>query len=178
MNRGKAAIFIVILLAAAACGSTPTPVTAAVSTIEPPTALAPTSGRASPVPSEPPAATATAGAAASPTPASPSSAPIPTVAAGQVVKLAGNSYITSDPFRLTADTTLDVSWNYTGTAPFALWLVNVSENLTDPNYDRILVDDVTGPHTGTRQEKVIAGDWTVQVEQATGPWTVEFKPES
>jgi len=73
---------------------------------------------------------------------------------------------------------LDITWNYTGTAPFALWLINVSENVTDPNYDRILVDDVTGPHAGTAKQKIIAGDWTVQVEQAAGPWAVQFTPES
>jgi hypothetical protein len=25
---------------------------------------------------------------------------------------------------------------------------------------------------------IIAGDWTVQVEQADGPWTVEFRSKS
>ncbi len=98
--------------------------------------------------------------------------------AGQMVKLSGNSFYTSDPFRLNNDTILDVSWNYTGTAPFALWLINASETVTDPNFDRILVVDITGPHTGSAKKKVIAGDWTIQVEQAEGPWTVEFQPES
>jgi hypothetical protein len=66
-----------------------------------------------------------------------------------VVKLSGDSFSTSDPFRFNADTALDVTWNYTGAAPFALWLVKVSEDVTDPRYDRILVDDVTGPHAGS-----------------------------
>jgi hypothetical protein len=95
-----------------------------------------------------------------------------------VVKLSGDSYTTSDPFRFNADTALDVAWNYTGTAPFPLWLVNVSEDVTDPRYDRILVDDVTGPHAGSTKTKIIAGDWTAKVEQAEGLWTVEFTPES
>jgi hypothetical protein len=101
-----------------------------------------------------------------------------TAGAGEMVKLSGDSFATSDIFRFSADTTLDVTWYYTGTAPFAQWLINASENVTDPNYDRILVDDVTGPHAGTAKEKIIAGDWTVQVEQADGPWTVQFTPES
>ena len=92
--------------------------------------------------------------------------------------MSGDSYTTSDPFRFHADTALDVAWNYTGTAPFALWLVNVSEDVTDPRYDRILVDDVTGPHAGSAKTQIIAGDWTVQVEQAEGPWTVEITLES
>src|SRR5262249_38282728 len=104
--------------------------------------------------------------------------PVHTVSAGEVVKLAGDSFTTSDTYRFAADTTLDVSWTYTGTAPFALWLINASENVTDPNFDRILVDDITGPHTGTAKQKIIAGDWQVQVEQAEGPWTVQFTPES
>jgi hypothetical protein len=94
-----------------------------------------------------------------------------------VVKLSGDSFETSDIYRFGADTTLDITWNYTGTAPFALWLVNMSDVVTDPNYDRVLVNDITGPHAGTATTKIIAGDWAVQVEQGEGPWTVEFKPE-
>jgi hypothetical protein len=73
---------------------------------------------------------------------------------------------------------LDVTWNDTGTAPFAPWLVNVSENVTDPHDDRILLDDVTGLHTGSAKTKIIASEWTGQVEQAEGSWTAEFTPES
>jgi hypothetical protein len=99
------------------------------------------------------------------------------MAIGQIVTLTGDSFATSDPVMLATATTLNVRWAYTGTAPFALWLINVSEVVSDPNFDRILVDDVTGPHAGSVQEKLIAGEWTLQVEQADGPWTVELKPE-
>jgi hypothetical protein len=99
------------------------------------------------------------------------------VAAGEVVKLSGDSFATSDTYRFGADTTLDINWAYTGTAPFALWLVNASDVAIDPQYYRILINDVTGPHTGSAKTKIIVGDWTIQVEQGEGPWTVEFKLE-
>ena len=175
MKKGLSIRWVLVLLTAIACGSTPTPApaTPVPTTPEPATAVSNPA-----VPSATPVAAATAAASASPAGDDITQVPAATVAAGEVVKLSGDSFTTSDPFRFNSDTTLDVAWNYTGTAPFALWLVNVSEDVTDPQYDRILIDDVTGPHTGSTKTKIIAGDWTVQVEQADGPWTVEFKPES
>jgi hypothetical protein len=186
MQQHKFIAWVVVVLFAAACGATPTPTPTALPTAQPadtqpaatlpaltataPANPAPSATVAEAVASVTPAATATAGNITSDT--------VKTVAAGEVVKLAGDSFTTSDSYRFNADTTLDITWNYTGTAPFALWLVNVSEVVTDPNYDRILINDVTGPHAGSAQTKIIAGDWTVQVEQGEGPWTVEVKPES
>ena len=92
--------------------------------------------------------------------------------------MSGDTFTTSDPFRFGADATLEITWNYTGTAPFALWLINVSVEVTDPKYDRILINDITGPHSGTATEGIIAGDWAVQVEQADGPWTVVINQNS
>ena len=180
-----------VVLFAAACGATPTTSPTALPTTQPadtqpaatlssaslPAATA--TEPANPAPSATaPEAAASATPAGAPTDSNITSDGVKTVAAGEVVKLAGDSFTTSDTYRFNADTTLDITWNYTGTAPFALWLVNVSDVVTDPNYDRILINDVTGPHTGSSQTKIIAGDWTVQVEQGEGPWTVEFKPES
>jgi hypothetical protein len=165
MKTGKSMIGMGVLIAAIACGTAPTAV--------PATALVPTNVAVTAT-----GAAQTPGASASPTGAGITPDSVRTVAAGEVVKLFGNSFTTSDTYRFSADTTLDVSWVYTGTAPFALWLINVSENVTDPKYDRILIDDITGPHSGSAKEGIIAGDWTVQVEQAQGPWTVEFNPES
>ena len=187
MKPGDFLGWAVVAVMVAACNATPTPTptaTAAPATIAPATAAAslpaPTAtGGANPAPS---ATAAEAGASATPG-ASPTDSNITTndvtpVAAGEVVKLSGDSFATSDTYRFAADTTLEITWNYTGTAPFALWLVNVSDVVTDPNYDRVLIDDITGPHAGSTKTKIIAGDWTVQVEQGEGPWTVEFKPES
>jgi len=101
--------------------------------------------------------------------------PAATVGAGEVVKLAGDTFTTSDPFHISSDTVLEITWNYTGSGPFALWLVNVSEEVTDPQYDRMLIADVDGPPAGATQQAVIAGDYVVQIEQADGPWTVEIK---
>ena len=184
MKRGKYIGWGLAVLLVAACGATPTPAPTATSA---PTQPADTQ----PAPTAPAADTATEGAnpapsatptevavSATPTDSNITSDTVKTVAAGEVVKLSGNSFATSDTYRFAADTTLDITWNYTGTAPFALWLVNVSDVVTDPNYDRVLINDVTGPHTGASKTKIIAGDWTVQVEQGEGPWTVEFKPES
>jgi hypothetical protein len=94
---------------------------------------------------------------------------------GEVVKLSGDSFTTSDPFHIGSDTVLEITWNYSGNGPFALWVLNVSEEVTDPLYDRMLITDVDGPPAGTAQQAVIAGDYAVQVEQADGPWTVEIK---
>jgi len=178
-----------VVLLAAACASTPTPAptaTSAPATTAPATAAAATGAAALATST----ATEAAGSAPSASPAltvTPEESPtdsnittdtVKTVAAGEVVKLSGDSFATSDTYHFDADTTLEITWTYTGTAPFALWLVNVSDVVTDPNYDRVLIDDITGPHAGTTKTKIIAGDWTVQVEQGEGPWTVEFKPES
>ena len=216
MRTGKSTFWVVVLLAAVACGPSPTaapataiaPTAAVIATTAPtseqatsaasatpqvavsattaspttasPTAASPTT--ASPTTASPTAASPTTASptTASPTAASPTAADITpaavnTVGAGEVVKLSGNSFTTSDPLGFKADTTLEVTWNYTGTSPFALWLLNVSDIVTDPKYDRILVVDVSGPHSGTAKVGIIAGDWAVQVEQAEGPWTVEVK---
>ena len=138
---------LAILWAAAACGGSPT---------------------ATPVSTLP-------AADSSPTQADLTANPAATVGAGEVVKLAGDTFTTSDPFHISSDTVLEITWNYTGSGPFALWLVNVSEEVTDPQYDRMLIADVDGPPAGATQQAVIAGDYVVQIEQADGPWTVEIK---
>ena len=162
MPPNKTICCALFLLALAACGPAPT--------AAPATAVRPSVPAPTPAP-----ATAPPTAAASAAPGR-AGTPVSTVAAAApLVTLAGNSFATSDPFTLAAATTLDVRWAYTGTAPFALWLVNMSQDVTDPNFDRILVDDVSGPHAGSAQAPVIAGDWALQVEQAAGPWTVEIR---
>ncbi len=122
----------------------------------------------SPTPSPTPS-----GTASGPTQAVLTPTPKVTAGPGEVVKLSGDSFTTSDPFHIDADTTLQITWNYSGSGPFALWLINVSEEVTDPDYDRMLIVDVDGEPAGTTQQAVIAGDYAVQVEQAEGPWTVE-----
>ncbi len=111
----------------------------------------------------------------SPTSAVQTPAPAATAGPGEVVKLSGDSFTTSDPFQIGSDTTLEITWTYTGSGPFALWLLNVSEEVTDSQYDRMLIVDVDGPPAGTARQAVIAGDYAVQVEQAEGPWTVVIK---
>lgn len=138
-----------ILLVAAACSS-PAPQ---------PTAPAPTA----------------AGTVSGPTQAVLTPLPAVTLAAGEVVKLAGDTFTTSDPFHIDADTTLEITWKYTGSGPFALWVINMSAEVTDPQYDRMIITDVDGAPAGTARQAVIVGDYAVQVEQADGPWTVEIK---
>ena len=182
MKRSTVLSWALVLVTAAACNSTPTPPpTPLPSLTTEPTQATEAVGTAPSVST--PGTIGTEATAAPTTDASATEANITpgavrTVAAGEVVKWSGNSFATSDTYRFSADTTLDITWNYTGTAPFALWLINASDIVTDPNYDRILVDDVSGPHAGSAKTKIIAGDWTVQVEQAEGPWTVDFQPES
>ncbi|MEP7356370.1 MAG: hypothetical protein ABI847_03970 [Anaerolineales bacterium] len=128
----------------------------------------------SPTPSPTPLATA-GGTVSSPTQAAKTPIPAVTMAAGEVVKLSGDTFTTSDPFHMDGAATLAITWNYTGSGPFALWLINVSEEVTDPQYDRMLITDVDGAPSGTATQAVIAGDYAVQVEQADGPWTVDIK---
>jgi len=176
MKRGTVLSWALVLLTAAACNSTPTPAPTQLPILTaPPTTPQTTEAVATATSTQ---ATAAPTTDANPTDANITPGSVRTVAAGEVVKWSGVSFATSDIYRFSADTTLDITWNYTGTAPFALWLINASDIVTDPNYDRILVDDITGPHSGSAKTKIIAGDWTVQVEQAEGPWTVDFQPES
>jgi hypothetical protein len=189
MNMGKSLIWVAILATAMACRAAPTaaPATAVPSTAQLATVAVPFTAQPGTTAVSTATATATAAATASITApavtASQTSSPttpaaVPTVGAGEVIKLSGDTYATSDPFRFDADATLEITWNYTGTAPFALWLVNASAEVNDPNYDRILITDIKGPHSGTATAGIIAGDWTVQVEQADGPWTVAIKPKT
>ena len=141
MKRGKFigwGLVMLVMLFMAACGSTPTPTPSATSvpTTLPadtqPAATAPAAATATeaanPAPSATPAeAAASATPADSPTDSNITSDTVKTVAAGEVVKLSGDSFATSDTYRFSADTTLEITWNYTGTAPFSLWLVNVSD---------------------------------------------------
>jgi hypothetical protein len=184
MNKAKSLIWIVGLATAMACQAptavppTAVPVTAQLATVAAPFTALPSKTA---VPTA--AATATASDTAPAPTASQTDSPTPptpaaTVGTGEVVKLSGDTYTTSDPFRFDADATLEITWNYTGTAPFALWLINASAEVNDPKYDRILVTDVTGPHSGTATVGIIAGDWTLQVEQADGPWTVVISQKS
>ena len=138
-----------ICLAAAACGGGPTAASPTPVSSLPVTDSGPTQAVLTPIPAA-------------------------TIGAGEVVKLSGDSFSISDPFHIASDTVLEIAWNYTGSGPFALWLLNMSEEVTDPQYDRMLITDVDGPPSGTAQQSVIAGDYVVQVEQADGPWTVEI----
>ena len=143
----------IIMFTAAACSS-PTP-------LPTPTPTAAT-GTPPPAVSSPAGATSTALAE-------------PTAERGEVVKLSGDTFMTSDPFHIDSDTILEITWDYAGSGPFALWLISVSEEVTDPQYDRMIIADVGGAPSGTAQQPVIAGDYAVQVEQADGPWTVTIK---
>lgn len=153
--------FLSLWVFAAACAS-PTPA---------PVAATPTTQAATPAAS---AATPAPGVA-SPVSASATPSPAASAAPGEVVKLSGDTFLTSDPFRIDSDATLEITWNYTGTGPFALWLINMSEEVNDPRYDRMLITDVDGPPSGTAAQIVIPGDYVLQVEQADGPWTVNIK---
>jgi hypothetical protein len=92
-----------------------------------------------------------------------------------VVKLAGDTWFNSEPIKLSADATLKITWDYTGSGPFAIWLVNTAEEVLDPAYDRILITDAAGATSGSSEHSLIAGEYELEVEMAEGPWTIEVQ---
>lgn len=107
--------------------------------------------------------------------APPAATVMPTLAPGELVKFSGDTFAASNAFQLAEKTMVEVSWQYAGTGPFAVWLVNDSENLEDPAFARILVKDAHGASSEAVQYELIAGEYTVEIEQADGPWTVRVR---
>ena len=140
---------IAILLAAAACRP-PSPAAA------PPTPAA--------APSNP--------AAAPPSPAGSAGATGPAQSPGELVKFSGDDSAISNPFHLDVASGVDISWQYAGSGRFALWLVNDTEDLADPNLFRILIKEGEGTSNETVQYRLDPGDYHLEVEWADGPWTV------
>jgi hypothetical protein len=94
---------------------------------------------------------------------------------GELVKFSGDDTGISEPFRLDVVSTVDISWEYSGSGDFALWLVNDTEELTDPSLFRILIKQAEGASTETAQYRLEPGDYHLEVELADGPWTVLAK---
>jgi hypothetical protein len=114
--------------------------------------------------------------AASPTPAEATASAIPISPAKALVSFSGAASAVSDAFHLPVAGAVEVSWQYTGRGHFAVWLVNVSEALADPAYDRQLVVDTDDDTVGAAGFQLIAGDYTLEVEEAAGPWVIAVEP--
>lgn len=150
--------------------------TAACALIQPPGSnppLAVSTAAVQPLASPLPVLTATPASA----PAARVASPAPAQPAKVLVSFSGADSAVSDTFHLSADGAVKVSWRYTGLGHFAAWLVNVSEELSDPTYDRQLVVDVNAEAAGAASFRLIAGDYTLEVEEAAGPWTVAVEPQ-
>ena len=123
-------------------------------------------------------------AAAACRPATPAAAPpTPTTGAavtepalpGQLVKFSGDDSAVSDPFHLEVAASVDISWQYSGSGPFALWLVNDTEDLADPSLFRTLIKQSGGASNEATQYRLDPGDYHLEVELADGQWTVLAK---
>lgn len=98
-----------------------------------------------------------------------------TLAPGELAKFSGDTWAASSAFKLADKRMVEISWQYSGTGPFAVWLVNDSEDLEDAAFARILVKDTVGASSESVQYELIAGEYTVEIEQADGPWTVRVR---
>jgi hypothetical protein len=101
------------------------------------------------------------------------------LSAGAPLIFSGDNFTSTDPFHVAAPLKLTVAWNYTGSGQFSFWIENNSEFSTDPKYDRILIKDVSSSKTSGQSDiDLIAGDYVVNIEIASGPWqvTLTVKP--
>jgi hypothetical protein len=109
-----------------------------------------------------------AGPTAAPTAGLDAAGPVP----GELVKFSGDTIGISEPFHLDVTSTVDITWEYAGSGPFALWLVNDTEELTDPSLFRVLIKQAEGASAETTQFRLEPGDYHLEVELAEGQWTV------
>ncbi len=160
-------LLLAVLLAACSPAADPAPPTQA----EAPQEAAPTEAaaqaeaptEAAPAATEPPAAATEAPAADA------------TLAPGELVKFSGEGFAPSDTFHLDAQANVEIAWEYTGSTQFAMWLVNDTEELTDPSLFRVLIEDAPGSTSESAQFTLEPGDYHLEVEQADGPWTVTVR---
>jgi hypothetical protein len=109
----------------------------------------------------------------------PTAVSISSLSADSLLNLSGDTFLTSTPFRLDKPSKIEITWEYLGKGPLAIWLVNNNEFSGKPDYDRILIKDVDDLQTSGQSEiELIAGEFVVEVEIADGPWkiTVQSKP--
>lgn len=110
----------------------------------------------------------------SPSPTVPALAATQTLAPGLLVSATGESSFVSDLLRRDSETTIRVEWEQSSQGLFAIWIIYESEeDLPDPDMYRILVENTVSPSSGAKTYTLPAGEWTVQVEEAHGPWKVD-----
>ena len=97
---------------------------------------------------------------------------------GELVKFSGKADGVSDLFHLAVESTVEISWQYSGSGQFALWLINESEDLTDPSLARVLIRDTVGNSSEKVQYRLTPGDYYIQVEVADGPWMIQVTSRS
>lgn len=91
----------------------------------------------------------------------------------EALSFSGDTFFTSDPFKLNAPGRVEIAWKNSGKDPFSIWILNNNEFSGDPRYDRILVKNVDElDTTGKSSVDLIAGNYVVEVEFAGGPWQI------
>jgi hypothetical protein len=105
---------------------------------------------------------------ATPTPGSPP----PTLAPGEWLRVSGNGPFVSEPFELTAETTLRVHWDQSSNGKFLLSIVNLNPDWEDTPYGRVVYDYAIGASSGSGDYAYIPGSYVVKIESADGPWQV------
>jgi hypothetical protein len=96
----------------------------------------------------------------------------------QPLNFSGDDFFTSNPFDLNAAGKVDIVWEYSGDGPFAFWILSNDEFSGNPKYDRILVKDVDDTaSSGQTTIDLIAGNYVIEVEMASGPWQITISAQ-
>jgi len=95
-----------------------------------------------------------------------------TPAAGDLISISGTGPATSEPFTITGKSMVRVNWQQSSIDRFLLAVVNTDSAQAGTPYGRIVFESVIGPSAMSSDYELIAGQYTIAVDMADGPWKV------
>jgi hypothetical protein len=78
----------------------------------------------------------------------------------------------SEPFVLSELSMIRVNWQQSSSGPFELAILNADPTQADTPYGKVVFESTTGPSARFSDYEFMAGQYTVVVEKADGPWNV------
>jgi hypothetical protein len=107
------------------------------------------------------------------TPTLPSMGLVPvTPATSEFMSISGTGPGSSGPFAITEKSMVRVNWQQSSIGKFLLSVVNTDSAQAGTPYGRIVFESVIGPSAMSSDYELIAGQYTISVEMADGPWKV------
>jgi hypothetical protein len=95
-----------------------------------------------------------------------------TPATSELMSISGSGPGSSGPFAITGKSMVRVNWQQSSTGKFVLAVINTDPAQAGTPYGRIIFESVTGPSAMVSDYELIAGQYTIAIEMADGPWKV------